>query len=213
MLQLTRAQCLRTYVCLTKGGSHTCRTPVICHPVFKPANFSGFFTAVRTAYMPRDLLQTLTPKQLLQLTGEVIDELFSRGIARTGNNPLADYTEWLIARRLGWTLADPSVQGYDAIDPATNERYEIKSRRITPRTTSRQLSAIRAVEDEHFDFLVAVVYDQSFDIVRAFKIPRDVVQRVGRRSAHTNSLILYARDSLLTEAGVEDITDLLHNGE
>lgn len=160
-------------------------------------------------HMPRDLLQTLTPKQLLQLTGEVIDELLLRKIARTGNNPLADYTEWLVSTRFGWTLADPSVQGYDAVDPADNTRYEIKGRRITPRNMSRQLSAIRAIEAEHFDFLVAVIYDENFDILRALKIPRAVVQGKGKQSAHTNSLIFHARDSLLTEPGVQDVTSQL----
>ena len=160
--------------------------------------------------MPRDLLQTLTPKQLVQLTGEVIDELISRGIARTGNNPLADYTEWLVANRFGWKLAEPSVQGYDATDPATGIRYEIKGRRITPRNPSRQLSAIRAIDGQHFDFLVAIIYDGQFDVQRAMKIPRDVVQRIGRHSQHTNSVILHARESLLREAGVEDITSEFH---
>jgi hypothetical protein len=42
------------------------------------------------------------------------------------------------------------------------------------------------------------------------KIPRDVVQRVGRHSQHTNSVILHARESLLREAGVEDITREFH---
>jgi len=160
--------------------------------------------------MPRDLLQTLTPKQLLQLTGEVIDELISRGIARTGNNPLADYTEWLVATRFGWTLAEPSVQGYDATDPATNTRYEIKGRRMSPRNPSRQLSAIRAIDGQHFNFLIAIIYDGQFEVQRAMKIPREVVQRVGRHSQHTNSVILHARESLLQESGVEDITRQFH---
>jgi len=159
--------------------------------------------------MHRNFLQTLTPKQLLQLTGEVIDELRSRGIARSGNNPLADYTEWLVTVSFGWKLADASVQGYDATDKRTHTRYEIKARRITPRNKSRQLSAIRDVEGEHFDFLIAVIYDQNFDILRAFKIPREVVQKAGKHSKHTNSLILHARDALLDEVGVKDITKQL----
>ena len=160
--------------------------------------------------MPLDLLKTLTPKQLLQLTGEVIDELHSRKIVRTGNNPLADYTEWLVAKRFGWTLVDPSVQGYDAIDPVTKMRYEIKARRITPRNKSRQLSAIRSIDAEHFDFLVAVIYDENYDIVQAFKIPRDVIKQRGRHNPHTNSLILRARNSLSEESGVDDITNQLN---
>lgn len=160
---------------------------------------------------PDDRLRALTPKQLLQLTGGIIDELLSRGIARTGNNPLADYTEWLVTTRFGWTLADPSVQGYDATDPATKTRYEIKGRRITQRNKSRQLSAIRAIQAEHFDILVAVIYNEKFDVLQAFKIPRDVVRRLGRQSSHTNSLVLHARASLLVEPDVEDITDQLTN--
>ena|SRR5581483_11952367 len=156
--------------------------------------------------MNQALLQTLTPKQLLKLTGEVIDALRSRGIARTGNNPLADYTEWLVATCFGWELVDSSVQGYDAIDRATGTRYEIKGRRITPQNNSRQLSAIRNIEGYHFHFLIAVVYDQDFEILRALKIPHEVVQRIGKHSNHTNSLILHARDGLLDQSGVEDIT-------
>ncbi len=159
--------------------------------------------------MPRDLLQTLAPKQLLQLTGEVIDELRSRGIARTGNNPLADYTEWLVATSFGWQLADTSVQGYDATDRRTNIRYEIKGRRVTPRNKSRQLSAIRDIDGDHFDFLIAVIYDQAFNIVRALRIPRSIAQSAGKHSKHTNSLILHARDALLQRDGVKDITKRL----
>ena len=161
--------------------------------------------------MPRDLLKTLTPKQLLQLTGEVIDELRSRKIARTGNNPIADYTEWLVARSFGWELAGASVQGYDATDRRTDTRYEIKARRITSGNSSRQLSAIRNIEGEHFHFLIVVIYDQNFDIMRAFKIPHEIARSVGRLSKHTNSLILLARDTLLDQAGVEDITKELND--
>ena len=100
--------------------------------------------------MPRDLLTTLTPKQLLQLTGEVLDELMVRGISRTGNNPLSDYTEWLVSQRYKWKLAPTSEPGYDLEDTKTGKRYEVKARRITKRNTSRQLSSIRGIDNRHF---------------------------------------------------------------
>src|SRR3990172_22827 len=163
--------------------------------------------------MAHDSLKTWNAKRLLQLTGEVIDELRLRGIARTGNNPLADYTEWLIAKTLHLELADASVQGYDATNKRTNIRYEIKGRRITPRNKSLQVSAIRNIDGRHFDFLIAVIYDQHFDILRAFEIPYEVVRRLGRHSDHTNSLILYARDTLLGQDGVKDITESIKRGQ
>lgn len=151
-----------------------------------------------------DYLKSQSARQLLQLTGAVIDELVSRDINRTGNNPLSDYTEWLVARCLGLKLASTSTQGYDAIDDE-GRKYEIKGRRITPRNKSRQLSAIRDIDGEHFDFLIAVVFDAQFEVYRAFKIPRSVVKAKGKYKAHTNSIILHARDSLLTVADVVDL--------
>jgi len=88
-----------------------------------------------------DYLKSQSPKQLLQLTGAVVDELVRRDINRTVNNPISDYTEWLVTRCLRLKLAKTSTQGYDATDD-DGLKYEIKGRRITPRNKSRQLSAI-----------------------------------------------------------------------
>jgi hypothetical protein len=156
--------------------------------------------------MPRDFLRTLSPKQLLQLTGEVIDELTSRDICRTGNNPLSDYTEWLVTKRYGWIRAPNSEQGYDAKDRKTGWRYEIKGRRVTAKNPSRQLSAIRDLEGKHFGFLIAVIYNKNFEIIKALKVPHSVVVGTARRSKHTNSWILHANNALADMPSVEDIT-------
>jgi hypothetical protein len=147
-----------------------------------------------------------SPSELLQLTGAVIDELTCRGICRTGNNPLSDYTEWLISEKYAWKRAPNSEQGYDAEDPISGARYEIKGRRITTKNPSRQLSAIRDLDARHFQFLIAVIYNRNFGIQRVMKIPHLVVAAKGRKSEHTNSWILAANDSLLKEQFVEDLT-------
>jgi len=41
-------------------------------------------------------LSDKTPTELLQVFAAVIDELKGRGLVRTINNPVADYTEWLV---------------------------------------------------------------------------------------------------------------------
>ena len=53
-------------------------------------------------------LSNLTPKDLLRLHAQIIEELRDRGIARSNNNPLADYTEWLVAWKLGLALEQNS---------------------------------------------------------------------------------------------------------
>ena len=156
-------------------------------------------------FMPHHLLKTLSPRQLLQFTGDVIDELSLRKINRTGNNPLSDYSEWLVKERYGWNLAPLSQQGYDLEDPKTKERYEIKARRITKGHTRRQLSAIRDIAGRHFDFLISLIYDSSFEVIEAKKIPWAVVSTY-KVSSHTNGVILVANSSLFSKPGVVDIT-------
>jgi hypothetical protein len=56
----------------------------------------------------------MSPAGLLKLHGAVSAELRRRGICRSGNNPVADYAEGLVALRLGLRLAPNSTAGFDA---------------------------------------------------------------------------------------------------
>ena len=154
-------------------------------------------------------LNGYAPKELLCLYGSILDELQSRGIVRTSNNPVSDYTEWLVSTRLKLKLAGNSQKGFDASDPISGLKYEIKARRVSPDNPSRQLSAIRDLNGNHFDFLIAVVYDKSFEVVLALKIPHAVVIAKSKWQKATKSYLLMAKDSLKDEPGVEDITLLL----
>jgi len=154
-------------------------------------------------------LKKSNPKELLQSYGKIIDELLVRRIARTRNNPVGGYTEWLVSQRLKLTLNRNSKKGFDATDKRTGAKYEIKARWVTPSNKSRQLSAIRDLQGRHFHFLVAIVYDENFEVILALKIPRSVVEKKARFSGSTNSYRLMANDSLKSEPGVEDIAHLL----
>jgi len=153
-------------------------------------------------------LKDFSPKELLQLTGKILDELSAREIVRTSNNPVSGYTEWLVSNRLGLTLCGNSEKGYDSTDKA-GVKYEIKARRVTPTNKSRQLSAIRDIDGEHFNFLIAVVYNKDFEVILAVKIPRSVVVAKSSYVKSTNSFKLMAEDGLKDEPGVEDIAHLL----
>lgn len=154
-------------------------------------------------------LTGLEPEELLQLNGAIIRELSSRGIVRTGNNPLSDYTEWLVSTRLQLKLETNSTRGFDATDQIGGLKSEIKARRVTPSNQSRQLSAIRNLEAKHFDFLIAVVYDSAFKVIMGLKIPHSIVTAKSTYVKATNSYKLEAKESLKNEHGVEDLTHLL----
>ena len=86
-------------------------------------------------------LSVMSEARLLRLHASIIDELKAQGVVRTGNNPIGDYTEWLVAETLDLELTDNCAAGYDATD-SNGKRYQIKGRRITPENNSRQLGAI-----------------------------------------------------------------------
>lgn len=131
-------------------------------------------------------LPDMTETELLQLQASVIDELKARGVVRTKNNPLGDYTEWLVAKALGLELATNSAAGYDATD-ADGVRYQIKGRRITPENQSRQLSAIRNLDKNDFDLLAAVVFDEKYSIINAVIIPHELVGEYASYRKHVNA--------------------------
>jgi hypothetical protein len=154
-------------------------------------------------------LAQYSPKELLRLHGSILRELRHRCIARTSNNPVSDYTEWLVSEKLNLELAPKSEKGFDATSRSDECKYEIKARRVTTANKSRQLSAIRDLQGRHFDFLIAVIYDEDFEVLLSLKIPHRVVVDKSTFVAATNSYKLEAKDSLQNEAGVEVITHLL----
>jgi len=150
-------------------------------------------------------LPSLTELELLRLHGSVLAELCRRGVCRTNNNPIADYTEWLVASRLGLRLENGSKASYDAVG-IDGTRYQIKGRRLVSANGSTQLSAIRNLQAGGFTVLVGVMFNEDYSIAYAFMVPHAVVLARAKYQAHTNSHLFYLRRDLAFEAGVREIT-------
>ena len=156
--------------------------------------------------MPKVDVSKLTVEELLGCFADVMDELKARDVVRSYNNPTGDYAEWLVCQRLGLTAVRKSTKGYDATDPK-GRRYQIKSRRIHPANASRQLSAIRNLNDVQFDYLIAVIFDRNFQVAEVYKVPHEIIGLHARYRSHVNAHILHAQGDLLKASGVEDITE------
>jgi hypothetical protein len=154
------------------------------------------------------VLSELEPVELLRQYTAVIDELKNRGIVRTNNAPLGDFTEWLVAKRMNLDLAPNSKAGYDAISDA-GVKFQIKGRRVTPSNNSRQLSAIRKYEEADFEYLIAVIFDENFSIIEAYLISHEIVGKYGRFQKHTNALNLIMSGAILDDPGIMKVGELL----
>lgn len=145
---------------------------------------------------------------LLRQYAETVDALQVTGITRSKNNPAADYAEWLVATSLQLTLCPKSTTGHDAVGP-DGAKYEIKSRRLTKDNPSRQLGALRKLDEHHFDWLIGVLFEKDFSVKGAAKIPWEAVCKHATYAKHTNSWRFLLRDSVWDDPSVEDITERL----
>jgi hypothetical protein len=167
---------------------------------------------VGTSHMGAFNPDDLTNRELLVLYGKVLDTLRARGTTRSANNPVADYAEGLCKVALNLKLADKSTPGYDGTNPS-GHKIEVKARRITKENGSRQLSAIRGIDSQHFDYLAGVLFNADFSVMKGCLIPYDAVKQHGKHTAHTNSHRFLLRDSVWSLPGVKDITEVLQSAE
>ena len=157
-------------------------------------------------------LKSSTIFDLLKYFSNILDELKQRGVVRTRNNPVADYSEWLVAQSLGLSLERNSRAGYDAMN-AKKERFQIKSRRLDPSNKSRQLGVIRNFKANEFDFLVGILFEKDFTVKEAYKIPHDLIEKYARFSEHQNGHLLNLKGKILKDPEVEDITQILSKNQ
>ena len=150
-------------------------------------------------------LQELSVVDLLRTNADAIDELRRRKIVTTSNAPLGDYAEWLFRRAFKWSAAGNSAKDFDAID-SDGIKYQIKARRLTQKNKSRQMGALRRLDEKNFDILAAVLFNDDFTIMRGALIPFTVVQRNVSRVEQTNSWRFMLRDGVWDCSDVRDCT-------
>jgi hypothetical protein len=150
----------------------------------------------------------LSAIELLKLHAEVAEELRTRGITRSSNNPTGDLAEHLFCKAFGWKQSANSNAGFDAT-AEDGTRYQIKGRRMTRHNQSRQLGAIRKFTEGNFEFLAGALFNEDFTVFRAALIPYGVVKERVKFITHTNSHKFMLRDDVWQTPGVRNVTEEL----
>ena len=148
-----------------------------------------------------------TDLQLFSFYAELIEELRRRKLVRTGNNPTADYAEYLVSQKLKLHLAPNSFKSYDATS-SRGTKYQIKSRRVTKYNNSRQLGVIRNLKTADFNYLIAIIFNETFSCLEAYQIPKKLISKYARYSKHQNGHILILRGPILKDRQAKNITKL-----
>ena len=142
---------------------------------------------------------------LLALSRAILAELRRRGVVRTGSAPAGDYAEFLVQAAVGGDLAPNSQRSWDVLTP-DGERLQVKARLVVDpaRRSEREVSIFRSWD---FDAAVLVLFDDSFRVWRAARLPAALLQETGRWADYVRGWRVHAMDELL-DLG-EDWTDAL----
>ena len=144
--------------------------------------------------------------ELLRTHAAIINELIDRNVVKTRNNPVGDYTEWLVSTRLGLQLQQNSKASFDAID-TDGTRYQIKGRRAIG--TRIQFSAIRNLEAKGFDYVIGVAFNDDYSIRLALQLPHRLIPEFAKYQAHTNAHNLILTDKAAEHPNVTDLRERL----
>ena len=153
-------------------------------------------------------LSKLSIPELLSFYVDVENEFIRHKISRKHGEIVGGYTEMLVCQTLGLRPTEIEMSGYDATDPEDrNKRYQIKGRRV-----NSQMGAIKRLDPPGFDFFVGVIYKPDFTVLRAAKIPYDVLVKLSELRRTTNGHQLSLTNKVMQRDDVEDIRCLLVRG-
>ena len=151
--------------------------------------------------------EAMSEIELLKIHSTVIDELSRRKVVTTRNNPIGDYTEWLVCNCLKLERQQNSKASFDAVDTANDIRYQIKGRQCDAKRV--QFSAIRNLDHRGFDYVIAVVFNKDFTIRFAAKLTHAAILHLSTHRQHVNAHILMLNENCFDIDGVDDIRGLL----
>ena len=117
-------------------------------------------------------------RYLLKKYTNIIEKLQELGVIKT-SKVISDYGEYLVSKRLGLKLiSSPNNKGYDAFDPKTKKKYEIKSRKSTRHNKATVIPKPNRNQINTADFLVGVRFDNSWNVDALIKIPMTKVKKI-----------------------------------
>lgn len=142
--------------------------------------------------------------ELLGIYGQVLEELYKRGVIRSANAPTGDYAEWLVQRALGGELQPNSNKSADLT--VRKKKIQIKARVLSDpeKSGERQLSPFRSWD---FDDAVIVLFNRRYAVQRATRIKAGELKAAAREDKWVSGHRVIARDELLDRG--RDITEKL----
>jgi hypothetical protein len=142
-------------------------------------------------------LDDKTDAEVVALYGQVMSELHRRGVVRSGNNPIGDMAETIIADYYGVIPQPPNNKSFDVLAP-DGTKIEVKALRRT-KPSRKGLSPLRTLD---FDFVAVVIFADDMQLEEAVLVPLKVVREYMGWSKTWKSNRLSVTQKLLNDARI-----------
>jgi hypothetical protein len=167
-----------------------------------------------TAPLPEQApdLSAVSESGLFSLYRAILRELKYRGVIRTGNAPVGDYAEYLVATALGGQLAPNSEKAWDVLGH-DGEKLQVKARVVSEPAEPGQLQ-LSPFRSFGFDSAVIVLLSATdYTVSRASKVPCQVVESSAVYRQHVNGKVLFARPDIMNHPDATDLTATLRTAQ
>ena len=112
-----------------------------------------------------------------------------------------------------WSLPRSRTKGSMHVNPRRKSGTWLKHGEL-PYNKPTRFSPLRDFEAQHFDYLVAILFNSDFSVHRAAKIPWAAISdEMSFHSDYVNGRVVYVRDALWTAPEALDITSNLRQAE
>ena len=146
-------------------------------------------------------LGALSNRQLLQVWAKSLQLLYDRGVVRTYNSPIGDIAEEMVARHYGGVRGAFDQAAWDVA--IGEERLQVKACRREPRKSRTGFSPIR--HRDGYDAVVLVVFSMEMEVEEAWRVPRAVVNELGKFNAHVNGIKIALTSAVRAHPEVEQL--------
>jgi len=146
-------------------------------------------------------------KDLLLLEKAVMQALKDKGVIKTNNNlcenlVVGDLSEKLFAETYNLSLETKPNSGYDCLSP-DGTRYQVKGKICHKDQNTIRFVAGENLHSDRFDRLGLVLFDENFDVLKAWVMSSDVAKKL---FAHSGRVVSVDIDTFGQMPGVEDVT-------
>ncbi len=146
-------------------------------------------------------LDALSNRELLEVWAKSLQLLYDRRVVRTYNSPIGDIAEEMVARHYGGVRGTFVQAAWDVA--VGDELLQVKACRREPGKSRTGFSPIR--HRDGYDAVILVVFSMDMKVEEAWRVPREVVNELGKFNAHVNGLKIALTSDVRAHPEVEQL--------